>query len=93
MLLCDLDKPGSLSFSATMVAVPTCFFLSEDSGAVVFLTTPSLSQKTLVGPSKGTPIIRSLLRSPSIMSIAVRKALYSDPKVEDLTVFCHLENH
>jgi hypothetical protein len=69
------------------------FFFRGDSGAVVFFTTPSLSQKAAVDSSKGMPIILSLYRRPSIMSTAIRNATNSEPNVDDSTVFCLLECH
>jgi hypothetical protein len=60
-----------------------CFFFSGDSGAIVFFTTPSLSQKTEVFPSNGIPIIQSLYRRPPIISTAVHSATKSEPNVKD----------
>ncbi len=64
-----------------------------DSGWDVFLTTDSLSQKMLVAPSIGMPNICSLYWIASIWSIAILRAMNSEPKVDDSTVFCRLENH
>ncbi len=64
-----------------------------DSECVVFTTTASVSQNTNVEFAIGMPNIRSLYLSASIRSIAVFKAIYSDPNVEDLTVFWRLEYH
>jgi hypothetical protein len=71
----------------------TCFFFKVDSGRVAFWTTASLSQNTIVELSIGTPNIRSLYHRPSISSTAVFKAINSEPKVDDSTMFCRFEYH
>ena len=63
-------------------------FFNIDSGTVEFLTTDWLSQNAAVAPIRGLlPIILSLYRRPSIVSITVFIAQYSEPKVEVSTVF------
>ena len=64
-----------------------CFFFNVESGCDAFLKTASLSQKTFVGPSKGTPNILNLYRNDSICSTAVFIAMNSLPKVLVSTVF------
>ena len=65
-----------------------CFFFRVLSGIDELLTTDSLSQKTLAGPSIRIPIILSLYQSASSFYVAIRKAM----KEELSTVFCRLEN-
>ena len=72
-------------------AIDTCFFLRVVSGFMDDLTTDSLSQKTLVGPSSDTPIILNLYLKEIINSVPVQRAMYSDPNVEVSTVFCLFE--
>ena len=57
----NADDFRHLCFPCMVVSncIVYCFF-KEDSGAVEFLTTDSLSQKTEVDPISGMPIIRNL---------------------------------
>ena len=66
------------------------FFFNVESGCDVFLKTASLSQKTFVGPSKGTPNILSLHCIDSICSTTVFIAMNLLPHVLVSTVFCLL---
>ena len=59
---------------------------------LALVTTDLLSQKMSAAPSMGTPNIRNLYCSDSIISVAIRNAINSDPKLEDSTVFCLLLN-
>lgn len=59
---------------------------------MLFFQTLSLSQKPLVGPRIGTPIMRSLYRNDSFCSMAILSATNSLPKTELSIVFCRLEN-
>ena len=68
-----------------------CFFFSVLSVLDEFWTTELLSPKTLAGPFRGIPIIRSLNQRPWIFSEAIRIATNSDPKDEVSTVFCFFE--
>jgi hypothetical protein len=52
---------------------------------VEFLTTASLSTKTLAGPSIGTPSIGDLYRKALIVSLAIHSAMNSEPKIDDST--------
>lgn len=56
------------------------FFFKVDSGRLVFLITDILSAFTMVGPSNGTPIIRSLYLKPSANSTPTFIAVNSEPK-------------
>jgi hypothetical protein len=67
--------------------------MRQDSGIVVFFTTPLSSQYTLAGPSIGTSNIRSLYRNATSISFAAGSATNSLPKLEDSTVFCRFKNH
>jgi hypothetical protein len=49
-----------------------CFFMRVDSGMLAFLTIPRLSQKTLAGPSIGTPNMRSLYLRVTMSSLQIR---------------------
>ena len=60
---------------------------------VELLTTALLSQNIFMGPSIGIPIIQNLYHNACIISVAIFAAINSDPKVDVLTVFCHLEYH
>ena len=53
----------------------------------MLVTTGLLSQKTSAGQSIGTPDIRSLYLNPSIVSIAIRNAMNSEPTFDESTVF------
>ena len=70
-----------------------CFLVKTDSGMDAFLETDLLSQKTSAGPSRDTPNILSLYLKAAIISVAIRKAISSDPKLDASQVFCHFENH
>ena len=85
--------PAAKSLRHQWNAMKTCFFLRAASGFTDDFTTNSLSQKTLVGPSNGTPIIRNLYRKPIINSVPIFKATYSEPKVDVSTVFYLVEYH
>jgi len=74
-------------------AIALCFLLSIDSGFDTFVTTLWLSQKQFVGPSTGTPIILSLYRMPSFISVDIFSATNSLPKALLSIVFCRLEYH
>jgi hypothetical protein len=67
-----------------------CFLDNVDSGHDALVTTDWLSHKTDVGPASGKPIMRKMLGSPSIISMAVLAAMKLDPKVD---VFWHFECH
>ena len=67
-----------------------CFFFNVKSGCHAFLKTASLSQKTFVGPSKGTPNILILYRSDFICSTTVFIAMNSLPNMLLSTMFCLL---
>ena len=68
-----------------------CFLFSTDSGLDTFVTTLWLSQKQLVGPSIGTPIILNLYLMPSFISVALFSATNSLPKPLLSMMFCCLE--
>ena len=70
-----------------------CFLFSVDSNLDELWTTFSLSHSTFVVPSIGTPNIRSLYLKPCTPSNNVLKAINSEEKVLDSTVFCLLLYH
>ena len=59
----------------------------------VFLNTALLSQNMSVGPSSGTPNMRSLYHNAITKSTVSLSAVNSDPKVDVLTKFCFLLSH
>ena len=67
-----------------------CFFFNVDSAKLELLTTASLSQYILVGPSTGTLIIHNLYLSPLFISHPTLKAMNFEPNVDTSTVFCCL---
>ena len=67
-------------------------FKTEE-GLLTFGTTDLLSQNTSAGPSIGTPNIRSLYLNPSIISVAIRNSMNSEPMLDDSTVFWRLLYH
>ena len=56
-------------------------------GTLEFVTTERLSQYISHGPSIGIPKHLSLYLVASIISVHIRNAMYSDPKLDDSTVF------
>jgi hypothetical protein len=72
-----------------------CFLLSADSTFVEFLTTLSLSQSTLVAWSLTIwiPNILNLNRMYCEASVPAQRAINSETKVLDSTVFCLLLYH
>jgi hypothetical protein len=73
--------------------IELCFLFSMDDGIEELVTTDLLSHRTLVDPSTGIPNIRSLYRRDSIISVVIHRVTNSNPKLEDLTVFCLLLYH
>ena len=59
----------------------------------VFLRTDLLSQNMSVGPSRGTPNMRSLYHNAITNSTASLSAVNSDPKVDVWTELCFLLSH
>ena len=76
-----------------MIAYAQVVLLSVDSNLVALLTTDILSQKPFVGPIIGIPIILSLYRKASFISIPICSAKNSKPKVDASTVACFLIYH
>jgi hypothetical protein len=72
--------------------IAACFLLYVDSG-LAFVTTAELSQKTAHSSTSRTPIMRSLCRSPLIISIETRIVNNSEPYIEASTEFCRFKNH
>ena len=68
-----------------------CHLMRVDEGSVAFHMTLALLQKVFVMPCRVIPIMHSLYHSASICSLAILRAMNSDPKVDDLMVFCHFE--
>ena len=66
------------------------FFLSIDSGTVVFASTDWLSPWMCDGPSQGIPIILSLYLKPLRYSQHCFIAMNSEPRDEDSTPVCFL---
>ena len=60
---------------------------------LTLVTTDWLSQNTSAGPSIGTPNIRILCLNPYIISVAIRNAMNSEPKIDDSTVLWRLMYH
>ena len=73
-----------------MISNRKIFFLCVTSGLTALFTTDSLSQNIEAGQFISTPIILSLYLTPIIFSMARFSAMYSDPIVEDSTVFWRL---
>lgn len=93
IFLAHSNQTSRESFARSAI-VDSRVFLNIDSGTEESSTTTLLSQKTLQGPCIPTPIISNFLYfKPSIITIAIRVATNSEPKVDDSTVFCRLENH
>ena len=76
--LATLIVPAAIASRTLWKLIAACFFFRVDSG-LEFVTTAELSQNTAHSSGIGTPIIRNLYRSPSIISIAIRMASNSDP--------------
>jgi hypothetical protein len=87
------NLPHATDSRTQWYAIGLLFFLSCDSGAVVFEITDWLSPNKYDGPDNGTPIIRNLYRSPLSCSVATFIATNSDPNVEVLTEFWCFECH
>ena len=62
-------------------------------GTDTFVATNSLLQKTSDGPSNVTLNMRTLYFKTSLVSVAIFKAINSDPKLKVSTVFWCLMNH
>ena len=96
-----LVSPYSLNINITPLAtyylvlwytIELCFFLIFDDPYEALKYTPSLAQKTIAGPSKGMPTIRSLYLNDINFSAAILSTTNSLEKVLLSTVFCLLEN-
>jgi hypothetical protein len=72
-------------------AIMLYFFCRVDCGIVAFVTTFFLSQKQLVGPIIGIPMIQRLYHNASFISVAIFNVTNSLPKILDSIVFCLLE--
>jgi hypothetical protein len=87
-----LSIPDATASLTQWYAMELCFFFRVEVGIVELVTTDLLSQKKLAGPSMGIPSIHNIYRKASIISTQIHRAMNSDPKVDDSTVFCALEN-
>ena len=70
-----------------------CFFFNGDSVQEELVTTYWLSQNSFDGPSIGMPSIRNLYLNRISISVAIFKAMSSEPNVDVSTVFCRFKNH
>jgi len=86
-------KSSCGAVACLMIACAQVVLLSVDSNLVALLTTDILSQKPFVGPIIGIPIILSLYRKASFISISICSAKNSKPKVDASTVACFLIYH
>ena len=73
-------------------SVELCFFfLMHKPGMMVLNTMDSWSTNPFAGPSSAIPFILNFLyQRASIISLAILRAMYSDPYAYALTVFCCL---
>ena len=62
-------------------------------GIEEFLTTDWLLHSSFAGPLIGTLNIRNSYCNASIISVTFLRAMNSDPKLDDSTIFCLWEYH
>lgn len=68
-------------------------FSRADPGRFPLITIDSLSQKNLLGSLRGTPNMRNFYFNPSNNSVALFKAIKSEPNIKLYIVSCFLEYH
>jgi len=85
--------PAATASLTLWYAIELCFFFNVDVGMVALVITDLLSPKIFAGQSMGIPNMRSLYRRASTISMQIRIAMNSEPKVDVSIVLCALENH